>query len=57
MVPNEEIPFSVVVEWDWWKAQFETKKLKMLFPQTQFGGMGITEQDIEDTLLRAGSLV
>ena len=57
LVPQDELPFNMVVNYENWIGRYSNKKLKTVYPKTQLPTHGITVEDVEDTLRRASELV
>ena len=57
MVPSDQLPFSVIVNYDSWAGQFEAMKMKSIYQKTHFAQKEITLEELEDTLSKATTLM
>ena len=50
MVPSNDLPFNVIVEYDEWNMQYDFNRLRGVYDKSHFRQKEISLEDLEDTL-------
>jgi len=57
MVPSNDLPFNVIVEYDEWDMKYNFNSLKAIFNKTHFQQKEVSLEELEDTLNKATLIV
>ena len=57
LVPQDELPYNMVVEYNNWSRTFDTKKVVKIYNKTKLQEKGIALEDITESLNKASELI
>ena len=57
LIPQDELPFNLVVPFNNWKGQFDPQKAREVYGKTQLSNKGIQIDDVLETLRRGSELM
>jgi len=46
MIPQDELPYNMVLTYDNWRVSFDLKKAAQTFPKTSLSTRGVTLEDV-----------
>ena len=46
MIPQDELPYNMVLTYDNWRVSFDLKKAALTFPKTSLSTRGVTLEDV-----------